>query len=429
MLGLGLSAAWASAIETFLVRSLPAASAIAPSPLQAALIPYLSRTLDPVRAGRGEPSPARGGRNGPAAVLAADTIGSGKTIAYLAPLLSSGADAVVVTPTTLLADQVTGVVDGIIAELPPAAGGRTAAPGSRLRIMPVADLPQALVGSSAPLDALVLDEVDALIQPPSRYAARQPPQAQPKHTSHDLLSPADLRASIRSIDPEHGVLVAVSASINAPLRHMLRDPRLGLRRPFLRLGSQPGASPLPPSIAITSLPVADRDAKLDAVVSLLSACPGASTLVVVDSDSRIESAMAALTRAGLYPTQLLDLGSLLHPSDVPPALIVSDAPSLRGLDLSHLEHVVIASRRLPRPLANFAHIAGRVGRASQAASATRVTVAVTPGESVILDGMLRQHRRALSTAQSATPGAGSASSPHPRPRREADPAPVFQHPS
>ena len=268
-------------------------------------------------------------KSGKDGVLHAET-GSGKTLAYALPLLKKR--VLVLTPSTSLADQISEVVDQFSESF-------------------AVHTPKEVLKAEEDLDSIdviVLDEVDALLRAPGRYAAAEQKKFRRERPAAKILR----RFLQRRPDAQ---VVGASATVGRPLRRhiddILRDAAPSKPRSPINVirGTEPPengrAVTAPSSLKHVISSFWDRgpgEPDLDALGTALDALNAARPLVVVN-DGDPDRVSRFLKKSGY------DEVDVLAPNEI------------RGLDL-HCVDVVLSLGR-PATCDDYLHVAGRTARA------------------------------------------------------------------
>ena len=268
-------------------------------------------------------------KSGKDGVLHAET-GSGKTLAYALPLLKKR--VLVLTPSTSLADQISEVVDQFTESF-------------------AVHTPKEVLKAEDDLDSIdviVLDEVDALLRAPGRYAAAEQKKFRRERPAAKILR----RFLQRRPDAQ---VVGASATVGRPLRRhiddILRDAAPSKPRSPINVirGTEPPengrAVTAPSSLKHVISSFWDRgpgEPDLDALRTALDALNAARPLVVVN-DGDPDRVSRFLKKSGY------DEVDVLAPNEI------------RGLDLHGVDVVLSLGR--PATCDDYLHVAGRTARA------------------------------------------------------------------
>ena len=268
-------------------------------------------------------------KSGKDGVLHAET-GSGKTLAYALPLMKKR--VLVLTPSTSLADQIASVVDQFTESF-------------------AVHTPKEVLKAEDDLDSIdviVLDEVDALLRAPGRYAAAEQKKFRRERPAAKILR--------RFIQRRPGAqVIAASATVGRPLRRhiddILRDAAPSNPRPPINVlrGTEPPSNgravTAPSSLKHVISSFWDRgpgEPDLDALRTALDALNAARPLVVVN-DGDPDRVSRFLKKSGY------DEVDVLAPNEI------------RGLDLHGVDVVLSLGR--PATCDDYLHVAGRTARA------------------------------------------------------------------
>ena len=268
-------------------------------------------------------------KSGKDGVLHAET-GSGKTLAYALPLIKKR--VLVLTPSTSLADQISEVVDQFTESF-------------------AVHTPKEVLKAEDDLDSIdviVLDEVDALLRAPGRYAAAEQKKHRRERPAAKILR--------RFLQRQPGAqVIGASATVGRPLRRhlddILRDAAPSNPRPPIRVirGTEPPvngrAVTAPSSLKHVISSFWDRgpgEPDLDALRTALDALNAARPLVVVN-DGDPDRVSRFLKKSGY------DEVDVLAPNEI------------RGLDLNGVDVVLSLGR--PATCDDYLHVAGRTARA------------------------------------------------------------------
>jgi hypothetical protein len=268
-------------------------------------------------------------KSGKDGVLHAET-GSGKTLAYALPLMKKR--VLVLTPSTALADQISEVVDQFTESF-------------------AVHTPKEVLKAEEDLDSIdviVLDEVDALLRAPGRYAAAEQKKFRRERPAAKILR--------RFIQRRPGAqVIGASATVGRPLRRhiddILRDAAPSNPRPPINVlrGTEPPetgrAVTAPSSLKHVISSFWDRgpgEPDLDALRTALDSLNAARPLVVVN-DGDPDRVSRFLKKSGY------DEVDVLAPNEI------------RGLDLNGVDVVLSLGR--PATCDDYLHVAGRTARA------------------------------------------------------------------
>ena len=266
-------------------------------------------------------------KQGKDGVLHAET-GSGKTLAYALPLMEKR--VLVLTPSTSLADQIAEVVDAFSESF-------------------MVHTPKEVLKAEDDLDSIdviVLDEVDALLRAPGRYAAAEQKKLRRERPAAKILR----RFIQRRPDAQ---VIGASATVGRPLRRhiddILRDAAPSNPRSPINVirGTEPPvngrAVTAPSSLKHVISSFWDRgpgEPDLDALRTALDALNAARPLVVVN-DGDPDRVQRFLKKSGY------DI-DVLAPNEI------------RGLDR---DVDVVLSLGRPATCDDYLHVAGRTARA------------------------------------------------------------------
>jgi len=266
-------------------------------------------------------------KNGKDGVLHAET-GSGKTLAYALPLMKKR--VLVLTPSTSLADQIASVVDQFSESF-------------------MVHTPKEVLKAEDDLDAIdviVLDEVDALLRAPGRYAAAEQKKFRRERPAAKILR----RFIQRRPDAQ---VIGASATVGRPLRRhiddILRDAAPSNPRSPINVirGTEPPvngrAVTAPSTLKHVISSFWDRgpgEPDLEALRTALDSLNAARPLVVVN-DGDPDRVQRFLKKSGY------DI-DVLAPNEI------------RGLDR---DVDVVLSLGRPATCDDYLHVAGRTARA------------------------------------------------------------------
>ncbi|MBC7542796.1 MAG: DEAD/DEAH box helicase [Candidatus Sericytochromatia bacterium] len=331
----------ALAVSESLRLALTAQGITEPTPVQAATLPL-----------------AREGRS----LLVQSQTGTGKTLAYLLPILarldpaSKDVQAMIVAPTHELCMQIVEQVRSLIA-------------GSELRVLPLIggtamarqidrlkDKPHLIVGSAGRLlelatlrklklhavQTVVLDEVDRLLEPKSQ------PELE----------------SLLKLTPKTRQLLAVSATLGTAVvafaAQWSTDPQV------VRIGR---ADRPAETLTHVVMPGDPRD-KVDTLRRLVRTLEPQAAMIFVHDSKRMEELLDKLNFKGLTVAALHSGEKKLERAEVLRAfrsgkvqLLISTDLAARGLDLPNVSLVI--NFDLPVDANAYLHRAGRTGRAGQ----------------------------------------------------------------